>query len=78
MKQCKVLIELIAESKDKKKGPKTDKKVAHMEREEERDPKVEMMVRRRSTKEVSIKEILLEEGTEDKWLLSGEKLELLR
>ena len=36
MKQCKVLIEPNAESKDNKKGPKTDKKLAHVEREEER------------------------------------------
>ena len=47
MKQCKVFIEPIAESKDKKKGTKTDKKVVHLEREEERDPEVEMMVRSR-------------------------------
>ena len=37
MKHCKVLIEPIAESKDKE-GMKTDKKVVHVEREEERDP----------------------------------------
>ena len=47
MKQCNVFIEPIAESKDKKKGTKTDKKVVHLEREEERDPEVEMMVRSR-------------------------------
>ena len=32
IKQCEVLIEPIAESKDKKKGTKTDKKVVHIER----------------------------------------------
>ena len=53
MKQCKVFIGHIAESKDKKKGTKTDKKVVHVEREEERDPEVEMMVKRRWTKEVN-------------------------
>ena len=47
MKHCKVLIQPIAESKDKKKGTKTDKKVVHVETEEERDPEAEMMVRRR-------------------------------
>ena len=35
MKHCKVLIKPIAESKDKKKGMKTDK-VVYVEREEER------------------------------------------
>ena len=45
MKQCKVFIEPIAESKDKKEGTKTDKKVVHAEREEERNPEVEMMVK---------------------------------
>ena len=52
MKNCKVLIESIAESKDKKKGTKTDKEVVHAEREVERDPAVEMMVRR-WTKEIN-------------------------
>ena len=47
MKHCKVLIEPIAEIKDKKRGTKTDKKMVHVEREEERDPEVEMMVRGR-------------------------------
>ena len=47
MKHCKVLIEPIEKSKDKKKGTKTDKKVVHVEREEERDLEVEMMERRR-------------------------------
>ena len=51
MKLCKVLIEPIAESKDKKKGMKNDNKVVHVEREEERDPEVEMMVRRWWAKE---------------------------
>ena len=37
MKQCKVLIESIAESKDKKKGTKTDKEVVHAERNMERN-----------------------------------------
>ena len=45
IKQCKVFIESIAESKDKKEGTKTDKKVVHAEREEERNPEVEMMVK---------------------------------
>ena len=47
MKHCKVLIEPIPESKHKKKGLKTDNKVMHVEREEDRDPEVEVMVRRR-------------------------------
>ena len=51
MKHCKVLIEPIAESKHKKKGKKTDNKVMLVEREEERDPEVKMMVRRGWTKE---------------------------
>ena len=51
MSHCKVLIEPIAESKHKKKDTKTDNKVVHVEREGERDPEVEMMVRRRWTKE---------------------------
>ena len=51
MKHCKVLTEPIAESKYKKKGKKTDNKVVHVEREEESDPEVEMMVRRRWAKE---------------------------
>ena len=51
MKHCKVLIERIAESKNKKKGMKTDNKEVHLERDDERDPEVEMMVRRRWTKE---------------------------
>ena len=46
MKHCKVSIEPIAQSKDKKKGMKTDSKVVHVEREEGRDPEVEMMVKR--------------------------------
>ena len=72
MKHCKVLIEPIAESKHKKKGMKTNNKVVHVEKEEERDPEVEMMVRRRWTKEenklvmrCSTKVILLEEDTEN-------------
>ena len=52
MKHCKVLIEPDTGSKDKKKRTKTDKKVVHVEKKEERDPEVEM-VRRRWTKEVS-------------------------
>ena len=51
IKHCKVLMEPTAESKHKKKGNKVDIKVAHVEREEERDPEVEMIVRRRWTKE---------------------------
>ena len=51
MKHCQVLIETIAESRHKKKGTKTDNKVVHVEREEDRHPEVEMMVRRRWTKE---------------------------
>ena len=46
MKHCKVSIEPIAQSKDKKKGMKTDSKEVHVEREEGRDPEVEMMVKR--------------------------------
>ena len=46
MKHSKVLIESIAESKDKKKGTKPDKKLVHVEREEEADPEIEIMVRR--------------------------------
>ena len=46
MKHCKVLIERTAESKNKKKGMKTDNKEVHLEREDERDPEVEIMVRR--------------------------------
>ena len=53
MKHRKVLIETISESKDKKKGAKTDKKVVHVEREGERDPEVEMMLRRRWTMEIN-------------------------
>ena len=56
----------------RRKVPKTDKKVVHVEREEERDSEVEIMVRRRWTKEVtnwasdaSTKVILLDEGTEN-------------
>ena len=45
-KHCNVLIETIAESKNKKKGMKTDNKEMHAEQEEERDPEVEIMVRR--------------------------------
>ena len=45
------MIEPIAESKHKKKCTKTDNRVVHVEREEERDPEVEMMVRRRRTME---------------------------
>ena len=44
-------MEPTAESRHKKKGAKTDNKVVHVEREEKRDPQVEMMVRRRWTKE---------------------------
>ena len=44
MKHSKVLIEPIAAKRDKKK--------AHAEREEERDPDVEMMERRRWIKEI--------------------------
>ena len=53
MKHCKVLIKPFVESKDKKNGTKTDKKVVHVERKEERDSEVEMMVKRRWTKEVN-------------------------
>ena len=53
VKHCKVLVEPIAESKNKKKVTKIDKKVVHVEREEERDPEVEMVVRRRWTEEVN-------------------------
>ena len=47
MKHCKVFIEPSAESKNKKKGMKTDNTVVYVEREQERDPEVERMVRRR-------------------------------
>ena len=42
-----------AENRNKKKGMKTDNKIVHVEREEERDPEVGMMVRRRWTKDVN-------------------------
>ena len=48
MKQCKAFIEPIAESKDKKKGTKTDEKVAKSK--EKRDPDVEMMVRHKKNR----------------------------
>ena len=51
MKHCTDLIQPIAESNHKKKCKKTDNRVVHVEREEERDPEVEMMVRRRRTME---------------------------
>ena len=51
MKHCRDLIQPIAESNHKKKYTKTDNRVVHVEREEERDPEVEMMVRRRRTME---------------------------
>ena len=51
MKHCKFFIAPIAESKDKKKEMKKDNKVVHVEREEGRDPEVEMM--RRWTKELN-------------------------
>ena len=51
MKHCKVLIEHIAESKSKKTFMKTDNKVVHVERKEERDHEVETMVKRRLTEE---------------------------
>ena len=50
MKHYKILAEPIAESKHTKKGTNTDNKVVHAEREEERDPEIEMVVRRRWTK----------------------------
>ena len=53
MKHCKILLEPIAQKKDKKKGTKTDKKVVHVEREDQRDPEVEILVTTRWTKEVS-------------------------
>ena len=53
MKHCKVLIEPIAKNKGKNKGMKTHKKVMHVEREKERDPYVEMIVRRRWTKNIN-------------------------
>ena len=37
MKHSKVLIETIAERKDKKNGTKTENKVVHMEKDNERD-----------------------------------------
>ena len=53
IKHGKVLIETIAENKDKKKDTKTDKGVVHVEREEVRNPEFELMVMRRWAKEVS-------------------------
>ena len=47
MKHCKVLIEPIAEKTNKKKGTMTNNKVVHVEREEVRDPEVDMLMRRR-------------------------------
>ena len=51
MKHCKVLIEHITDSKDKKKCTKNDKNVVYVERGEERDPEVEMMARTTRTNE---------------------------
>ena len=51
MKHCKVLIEHITDSKDKKKCIKNDKDVVYVERGEERDPEVEMMARTTRTNE---------------------------
>ena len=72
MKHCTVLMKPTAENKHKTKGTKTDNKVVHAERKEERDPEAEMMVRRRRTKaenklaiNASTKAILLEEDTEN-------------
>ena len=45
------MIKPTAENKHTKKGTKTDNRVVHAERKEERDPEAEMMVRRRRTKE---------------------------
>ena len=42
MKHCTVLIEPVED-----RNTKTDNKVLHVEREEKRDPEIEMMVRRR-------------------------------
>ena len=50
IKHCQVLIETIAE-RINKKGTKIDR-VVHVDRKEESDPEVGMMVRRRWTKEV--------------------------
>ena len=47
MKHCKVLTEPIAEKKNKKKGTMTNNKAVHVEREEVRDPEVDMLIRRR-------------------------------
>ena len=51
MKHCKVLIEPIAETKDKKKVMKRDKKVVHVERAEETDLDVQVSVTRRCCKQ---------------------------
>ena len=51
MKHWKVLIEPIAETKDKKKVLKRDKKVVHVEREEETDLDVQVSVTRRWCKQ---------------------------
>ena len=47
------MIEAIAESRYKRKCTKTDNKVVHVEREEERHPEGAMMVRRRWKGEVN-------------------------
>ena len=52
MKYCNVLIEPIAE-RIRRKGTNTYKKVVCVEREEEIDAEVEMIVRRRWTKKVN-------------------------
>ena len=48
------MIEPIVKSNHKKKGMKTDNKVLHVQRKEEKDLEVEIMVRRRWTKEEKI------------------------
>ena len=84
MKHYKVLVEPIAESKDKKKVMKTDKKAVRVEREEKRkkrgwdDDDKEVDKGRHWGWNASTKVILLEADTENDWLLSGEKKELLR
>ena len=48
------MIEPIVKSNHKKKVMKTDNKVLHVQRKEEKDLEVEIMVRRRWTKEEKI------------------------
>ena len=53
MEHYKILVEPTPKSDGKKKVTKADKKEVHVDREEERDTKVEMIARTTSTKEVN-------------------------